>query len=213
MYCKYIDNFETTLAATLSPYATTAVIQTAGSTPLQAEVFGMPEQFIYLTIQDATNTQVVKVTGLDLGTDTITFTPAGAWTFSAGTSVTSRIPAGALEVFRQDHTVSLSGASVTLTSNENASIEVSANTTVDVELDRGKSASIVLSDGGAGTYTLTFTTSSSGVLVWDNDTAPTFGAGAEALRVDFIRSGVKGLGAYWMEDVIFGTWSKATLPT
>jgi len=212
MYCKYIDNFETTLAATLSSSATTAVIQTAGSTTLQSEVFGTAGQFVYLTIQDATNTQVVKVTGLDTGTDTITFTPAAAYTFSSGTSVTSRIPADALEVFRQDHTVSLSGASVTLTSNENASIEVSANTTVDVGLDSGKSASIVLSDGGAGTYTLTFTTSS-GVLVWDNDTAPTFGAGAEALRVDFIRSGVKGLGAYWMEDVIFGTWSKATLPT
>ena len=212
MYCKYIDNFETTLAATLSSSATTAVIQTAGSTTLQSEVFGTAGQFIYLTIQDATNTQVVKVTGLDTGTDTITFTPAAAYTFSAGTSVTSRIPADALEVFRQDHTVSLSGASVTLTSNENASIEVSANTTVDVGLDSGKSASIVLSDGGAGTYTLTFTTSS-GVLVWDNDTAPTFGAGAEVLRVDFIRSGVKGLGVYWLDDVIFGTWSKATLPT
>lgn len=212
MYCKYIDNFETTLAATLSSSATTAVIQTAGSTTLQSEVFGTAGQFIYLTIQDATNTQVVKVTGLDTGTDTITFTPAAAYTFSSGTSVTSRIPADALEVFRQDHTVSLSGASVTLTSNENASIEVSANTAVDVELDSGRSASIVLSDGGAGTYTLTFTTSS-GVLVWDNDTAPTFGAGAEALRVDFIRSGVKGLGAHWMDDVIFGTWSKATLPT
>ena len=213
MYCKYIDNFETTLAATLSSYATTAVIQTAGSTTLQSEVFGTAGQFIYLTIQDATNTHIVKVTGLDTGTDTITFTPAAAWTFSSGTSVTSRIPAGALEVFRQDHTVSLSGASVTLKANENASIEVSANTAVGVELDSGESASIVLSDGGAGTYTLTFTTSGCCVLVWDNDTAPTFGAGAEVLRVDFIRSGVKGLGVYWPDDVIFGTWSKATLPT
>lgn len=212
MYCKYVDNFETTLAATLSPSGTTAVIQTAGATILQSEVFGVSGNFTYLTLYNGTDYEVVKVTSLDTGTDTITFSPAAAHTFASGAAVTSRVPQDALAHFRQDHTVALSGTSVALASNENASLTLSANTALAVGIDLGTSASIVVSDEAAGTYTLTITVDA-GVLVWANDTAPSFGAGAEVLRIDFIRSGVKGLGAHWMDDVIFGTWSKATLPT
>lgn len=226
MYIRTINNLETTTASAITANVTTsitAVLDTsiAAQNAIYSAVDATREEVVWLTITDGTNTDVVQVVdaaSINSTSGTLTFATAPTHSYASGVDIALRIPAEVLSAFVQQH---VGDVPVTPTLVPHGTVgykKVAADTTFVIGTKTaGEYVRLFLLDTGtldnSLTPVLTFEPEHplGARIVWPNDTAPTFGAGAGLLDVTFFYSPLGVDPAVGdPEEIIFGTWTKST---
>jgi hypothetical protein len=215
--CLFPNNFATTLSASVSSSATTCTIPHGDAVTLDGFVNSVDGRHVWITLVDGAVSQVVKVTDVDTGTDTLTFTPAASSSFSSGGDVEVRIPGEAFGSFQQKfvRTATYDTGWFTVYPNELVSLDTAVNCSIRPVLsDPGDSCTVFLKNTDEVGYPTIAFSPDSGKLVWEDDTPPTaFTSTSGLMRIDFSRSDVNGSGSYWSSKIIFARWSKSTIPS
>lgn len=215
--CLFPNNFATTLSASVSSAATTCVVPHGDAVTLSTYVEATDGRHVWITLVDGAVSQVVKVTEVDTGTDTLTFTPATSSAFSSGSDIEVRIPGEALGSFKQQfvRTATYDTGWFMVYPNELVSLDTNVNCQIRPALsDPGDSCTVFLKNTDEVGYPTIAFSPDSGRLVWEDDTPPTaFTSTSGLIRIDFSRSALFGSGSYWSSNIIFARWSKSTIPS